>query len=43
MPDRAISGAHVTRILDQVKGACGLPKVIRSDNGREFCGRAMTI
>ena len=43
MPDRAISGAYVTRMLDQVKAKRGLPKVIRSDNGREFCGRAMAI
>jgi len=42
-PDRAISGAYVTRILEGLKGERGLPKVIRSDNGREFCGRAMAI
>jgi len=42
-PDTAISGAYVTRILDRVKQERGLPKVIRSDNGREFCGRAMAI
>ena len=42
-PDRAISGVYVTRILDQLKQGRGLPKVIRSDNGREFCGRAMAI
>jgi len=41
--DTAISGAYVTRILDQVKQRRGLPKVIRSDNGKEFCGRAMAI
>jgi len=40
-PDRAISGAYVARILDRVKSERGLPKVIRSDNGKEFCGRAM--
>lgn len=40
-PDTAISGVYVTRILDRIKGERGLPKVIRSDNGREFCGRAM--
>jgi transposase InsO family protein len=40
-PDRAISGAYVARILEGVKQERGLPKVIRSDNGREFCGRAM--
>ena len=42
-PDTVISGAYVTRILDQVKQKRGLPKVIRSDNGKEFCGRAMAI
>ena len=43
MPDTAISGVYVTRILDELKANRGLPKVIRSDNGREFCGRAMAI
>ena len=43
VPDRAISGAYVTRILDTVKRDRGLPKVIRTDNGKEFCGRAMAI
>ena len=40
-PDTAISGTYVTRILDRLKDERGLPKVIRLDNGREFCGRAM--
>ncbi len=42
-PDTAISGAYVARVLERVKHERGLPKVIRSDNGREFCGRAMAI
>lgn len=43
MPDTAISGVYVTRVLDRIKQDRALPKVIRSDNGREFCGRAMAI
>jgi transposase InsO family protein len=42
-PDRAISGIYLTRILEGLKRERGLPRVIRSDNGREFCGRAMAI
>ena len=42
-PDTAISGAYVTRLLERVKLERGLPKVLRSDNGKEFCGRAMAI
>jgi putative transposase len=42
-PDTAISGTYVTRLLERIKVERGLPKVIRSDNGREFCGRAMAI
>ena len=40
-PERAISGVMVTRILDELHLTRGLPKVIRTDNGKEFCGRAM--
>lgn len=40
-PERAISGVRVTRILDELAITRGLPKVIRTDNGKEFCGRAM--
>ncbi len=39
--ESAISGIQVTRILDRLKIERGLPKVIRTDNGKEFCGRAM--
>jgi len=41
VPERTISGTHVTRILDHVAATRGLPQVIRTDNGKEFCGRAM--
>ena len=39
--ERAMSGAGVTRVLDRLALSRGLPQVIRSDNGREFCGKAM--
>lgn len=31
----------LTRLMDQLWLTRGLPRVIRTDNGREFCGRAM--
>jgi transposase InsO family protein len=39
--ERAISGTGVTRVMDRLALSRGLPKVIRSDNGKEFCGKAM--
>lgn len=39
--ERAISGHGVVRVLDRLALTRGLPRVIRSDNGREFCGKAM--
>jgi transposase InsO family protein len=39
--ERAISGVGVTRVMDRLAGTRGLPRVIRSDNGKEFCGKAM--
>lgn len=39
--ERAISGMGVTRVMDRLALSRGLPKVIRSDNGKEFCGKAM--
>lgn len=41
VPERAISGEVLTRILDRLWLRRGLPRVIRTDNGREFCGKAM--
>ena len=39
--ERAISGHGVSRALDRLALSRGLPKVIRTDNGKEFCGKAM--
>ncbi len=41
VPERAIGGLTVTRILDHLAITRGLPHTIRTDNGKEFCGRAM--
>ncbi|VVE32816.1 IS3 family transposase [Pandoraea anhela] len=41
VPERAIGGLALTRILDRVALHRGFPQAIRTDNGREFCGRAM--
>lgn len=39
--ERAISGQALTRVLERLALSRGLPKVIRTDNGKEFCGKAM--
>lgn len=39
--ERAISGHMLTRVLERLALSRGLPKVIRTDNGKEFCGKAM--
>jgi transposase InsO family protein len=39
--ERAISGLMLTRVLDRLALSRGLPKVIRTDNGKEFCGKAL--
>lgn len=39
--ERAISGHMLKRVLDRLALSRGLPRVIRTDNGKEFCGRAM--
>ncbi len=41
VPARALGGIAVTRILDGLAVTRGLPRVLRTDNGLEFCGRAM--
>ena len=41
VPERAIGGRSLTRILDRVALHRGLPRAIRTDNGKEFCGHAM--
>ena len=41
VPARALGGLSVTRVLDRLALERGLPRVLRTDNGKEFCGRAM--
>ena len=41
VPARALGGLPVTRVLDHLAITRGLPQVLRTDNGLEFCGRAM--
>ncbi|MEA9564473.1 MULTISPECIES: IS3 family transposase [unclassified Xanthomonas] len=41
--ERAISGHGVTRVLDRLALSRGLPQVIRTDNGKEFCGNAIVV
>lgn len=38
---RALGGRPLTRILDQLAIDRGLPQALRTDNGPEFCSRAM--
>jgi len=41
IPARALGGLAVTRVLDRLALTRGLPQVLRTDNGLEFCGRAL--
>lgn len=40
-PEHSIGGDHLVRILDRVCAQRGKPQIIRTDNGKEFTGRAM--
>jgi putative transposase len=39
--EHCIGGEHLTRVLDRICSHRGRPAVIRTDNGPEFCGKAM--
>jgi putative transposase len=41
MVEHCMGGEHLTRILDGICSQRGKPAVIRSDNGKEFTGKAM--
>ena len=40
VPARALGGVPVTRVFDRLALDRGLPRILRTDNGPEFCGRA---
>lgn len=39
--EHCMGGDHLTRVLDGICSQRGKPSVIRTDNGPEFCGKAM--
>ena len=39
--EHTIGGDHLVRVLDQLCASRGYPKIIRTDNAKEFTGRAM--
>lgn len=39
--EHTIGGDHLVRLLEGICGARGYPKIIRTDNGKEFTGKAM--
>ncbi|HJN43998.1 MAG TPA: integrase core domain-containing protein, partial [Vicinamibacterales bacterium] len=41
VPARALGGLPVTRVFDRLAHERGLPRILRTDNGPEFCGRAI--
>ena len=43
VPERALGGNQLVRILEKVAITRGLPKAIRTDNREELCSPAMLI
>jgi putative transposase len=41
IPQRALGGNQLVRSLAQLASTRGLPKAIQTDNGKEFCSRAI--
>lgn len=41
IPAHTIGGDHLVRLLDELCATRGYPKIIRTDNGKEFTGKAM--
>ena len=41
VPECAVGGNQLLRILEQLASTRGLPKAMRKDTGKEFCSRAM--
>lgn len=41
--ERTMGGNQLVRVLEQLVKTRGLPKAIRTDNGKEFCSRAMLM
>ena len=39
--EHALGGDHLVRVLEEICASRGYPKVIRTDNGKEFTSRAM--
>jgi len=40
-PEHALGGGHLVRILNRICHGRGYPRIIRTDNGKEFTGKAM--
>ncbi len=41
VPEHNISSRQLVRMLEDICTRRGYPKIVRTDNGKEFCGRAM--